>query len=252
MEIDILMAISDASGNWLTAEGQTQDMKAAQSAGDALSSDSLTSDLKIGQLFELDDFSLGLGIEDRDDATKDKAIDVALVKRLDGMLGQHDKYKDNYLGKGGGDGIMAHGERVASLAGRMQQKSRRKFDDWLSGNDAPIGGFPLDFQAFEFSRRMDVASIELFDACCNSRTLQKAAVVKRKSGTGQRAYLRIDFENILIISLNWEVDEDGIKEKAKFICRGATVQYRPQLATGELGPAVPAKWTPVNELASGG
>lgn len=249
MEVDILMAISDASGNWLTAEGQTQDMQAAKSAGDTLSSDDLTKDLKIGQLFELDDFSLGLGIEDRDDAAQDKALDVKFVKRLDSMLKSHDKYQDKYMADDAGKEILAHGDRVAGLAGKLQQKSRRKFDDWLSGNDAPIDGFPLDFQAFEFSRWLDGASIELFDACCNSRTLQKAAVVKRKSGTGQRAYLRIDFKKILIVSLNWDVDDEGIKEKVKFICRGATVKYRPQLATGALGPEVEAEWVPVNQVA---
>ena len=59
--------------------------------------------------------------------------------------------------------------------------------------------------------------------------------------SGPKAYLRIDFTDLLITELDWDEGE-VIKEKYKFVCRGVKMQYKPQASDGTLGSAVPGIW----------
>jgi len=98
---------------------------------------------------------------------------------------------------------------------------------------------------------IDSASVTLFEACCGSQTFKSAVFVKRLatggSNPGQgygnpgRAFLRIDFEDVMVTSLNWD-DGDMLSESCEFICRGFKFQYRRQQADGRLLEPVSAEW----------
>jgi type VI protein secretion system component Hcp len=142
-------------------------------------------------------------------------------------------------------------QRLKALKAAAKKKtSKRKFAKWISHRDGGGGPrrFPLDFQEFSFTRQMDLASTALFEACCNSYTLKKAVLLKRKStGDGlTMGYLRLDFTDILITSLDWDVD-DTVQENIKFICRGVEVKYRRQLNTGRLGESESRSWSARDE-----
>jgi type VI protein secretion system component Hcp len=118
---------------------------------------------------------------------------------------------------------------------------RTRFTNWLRGETKK---YPVDLEPFTFSRQMDQASPLLFDRCCNSISFASATLIKRKAASTDasgRAFLRIDFEDVLVIGVDWD-SGDVVKEKCKFICRGVKVQYKPQMPDGTLGGKVPGEW----------
>lgn len=243
MAVDIIMAIKDQNGQWLEAESQTRFVTSV--------ADDLSSDLSEASLFEVDDFDLGIAIEDRDEQQEEAEEEKQFLGQILDILKQKSA-----------SSMLLPGEnmdrKAKELASRVRkQAKRRRFDKWLSGEDNPArptipsSGYPLDFQAFGFSRQIDKASVELFDACCNSHTLQQAVVLKRKAaGLDQPlTYFRIDFTDILIIGLDWDVEET-VKEKVKFLCRSAWIRYRPQLDSGDLGPVEQVLWEQRQTLVS--
>ena len=95
-------------------------------------------------------------------------------------------------------------------------------------------------EPFGFTRQIDNASIPLFYDCFQTKSFDSAAVVMRKSGGIQNTtsglaavpFLRIDFKEILIVSLDWDGGEI-VKEKCKFVCRQVAVQYAQQQHSGK-------------------
>jgi type VI protein secretion system component Hcp len=102
-----------------------------------------------------------------------------------------------------------------------------------------------------FTREFDLTSKEFGGNVVKGQGYQSATLIKRKSSnargdTGQATtgdvYLRIDFTDVLVTSVEWS-DEDGeVKESCSFICKKVEIQYRPQLPSGKLGHVVPGKW----------
>lgn len=236
MPVDMLMAFSgESSFAWIEAEGQsvltTEEKK---NGATTLFKDSLAQDFQAGRFFDVEDFSLGVGLEDRSEVEMDRLGDQKLLDRAMKMIDRDNKEK----------------------AGTKHKSSKQKFDKWMRGRTVEkrkggSEGYPLDFQEFEITRRMDKASVYLFDACCKCWTLKKAALLKRKpSGRNiPQTFFRIDFRDILITSVDWEIDE-VVKEKLKFICRAAKVTYRQQLNTGEMGPPKSRQWDPLGKFGS--
>jgi type VI secretion system secreted protein Hcp len=101
---------------------------------------------------------------------------------------------------------------------------------------------------FEVKRMFDIASPTLFQLCANSTSLKSATLVQRKGGSSQSTmgiapcHLRIDFYDILLTSVSWDVEDQGIEEKLKFVCRKISVQYKPQKPDGTLGSPVHGEW----------
>jgi len=209
---DVLMRIIGADGKAIPAECLTQ------LNGD--DEDDLTSDFVRGTFFEIDDFDFGINIEDRDDS--------------------ENKEQKNTSTNG----------KTTTTTTSTAPKSKSKFSRWMSmkvgttGSIDKDGGYPVELEPFSFTRQMDKASPIFFHACSNKLTLKSAVVVKRKdigSSAGLQAYLRLDFTDLLMISIGWD---NGIivKEKCKFICRQVIVQYRPQAHNGVLGPVIAGSW----------
>lgn len=124
-----------------------------------------------------------------------------------------------------------------------------QFARWRSATDDEVKDrkvqYPVEFDQFTFSRLIDSASPIFFEHCCNTKSFDSAALVKRISQGGNRAavgYLRFDFTDVLITEVHWD-DGDVVKESCTFICKGIKVQYKPQNADGTLKPSVkPAEW----------
>lgn len=137
----------------------------------------------------------------------------------------------------------------AKSAGVGQAGTRRvegEFATWRSAKDDQVRKleFPLEFKNFSFERLIDSASPIFFEACCSSTTFPSVTLVKRVSRGGNRrpeGFLRIDFKDVLIVSLSWD-DGEMTTEKCEFICRHFDLQYRQQQADGSFSAMVPAKW----------
>jgi type VI protein secretion system component Hcp len=191
-------------------------------------------DFVAGCYFELDDFSLGGGLES-EDSKSDKTTTTDT----------------------GGNKVRTR-EPANNTANDKEKKSSRgnKFAKYILEGSLK---YPLDVQEISISRRMDKASPILLNNCLTLTPFTKAVIVKRKVVGGvsednlvhHRGFLRLDFDKPLITSVEWE-DGEVVKEKLKFICRGFKVTYRPQNNDGTLGSEVPMNWKPSSRLAGSG
>jgi type VI protein secretion system component Hcp len=108
--------------------------------------------------------------------------------------------------------------------------------------------YSANLEPVSITKMMDASSLTLFNACINSTTLDSAVLIKRRGGGAKhlRTYLRIEFTDLLITDFNWDED-DVVKEKIKFVCREAKVQYSIENDDGTLQkPAQPRKWSVLN------
>ncbi len=180
-------------------------------------SDSMKADFSTGTFFEIDDFSIGGGLESEDSEEKSSS--------------------------GSTSGTGDNGLRTRDSANKGQtEKSKKaargnKFANYiLSGSLV----YPIDMQEISISRQLDKASPVFLASCLNLNPFTKAVIVKRKvvgGSAGQgvsvnlMGFLRMEFTSPLITSVEWE-DGEIVKEKIKFVCRGFTVIYKPQRTRG--------------------
>ena len=169
----------------------------------------------------------------------------------------------------------------AAQTAKPAKKNKMDFMSWRSAKQADIDAgkidYPLEVNPFTFSRVIDAASPVFFEQCCNTKTFEKAALVKRVSvgatgggrslfdaqidlgplhlsigGTsaGSRpplGFLRIDFTDVLITGISWD-DGDCITESVTFICKNFKIQYKQQNSDGTLSGVVsPAEWDQVKD-----
>ena len=215
---EILMRIRDAGKGDLPAECQ------AALIGGA-GADPLMKDFSPGCFFEIKNFSLSIGLQDKEASAAEQA---------------HSKLEE-------------HAQAEAKRSGKPYDppkaaKQPRKFADWRDGGDAK---YPLEVQPIMFSRIMDRASTALLQNLCQSKSYESATIVRRMGVGGDgvpRAYLRLDFTPVLVIGIDWD-DQDLVNEKYKFICQKLTVQYSPQQSSGQLSPVVQGEW-PNKQTAS--
>ena len=208
MATDILIRIKK-DGNYLGMAGDSQSK--------VDKSDELTKDFTPGKFVEIDDFDFGVSLIDRDSADDDREDDG------DGGTGNSGR-----KGKKAKDGKFVKFTQGASLT---------------AGPGQPI--YPVTFDEVSITRQMDSASPLLLQSCFNTRSLNQVTVVKRKvagSGAtlGRIPYLRIDFDDVLITDLSWDVNDQVMKEKLKFVYRTVTVKYRPQNNDGSPGVVINA------------
>jgi type VI protein secretion system component Hcp len=206
-QTDVLMKLVTMGGQGVPA-GATSVLK---------KDDKLLFDFAAGKFFEIDDFSLGLELEDFETT---------------------------------GNANPGAAANAAVPAGKFSSwRDLRK-----TTADLKTIAFPVDMEPFSFSRAIDQASPVLFQSCANSVGFGSATVVKRKP-TGQtlamQGFLRFDFKDVLIVKISWTGGELQ-KEKCQFICRGLTVQYRAQNADGSMAAAQSADWEQKMALRSQG
>jgi type VI protein secretion system component Hcp len=132
----------------------------------------------------------------------------------------------------------------------MASKTANEFARFMKDGRRAMGtkSYSANLEPVSITKMLDTSSLELFQACINSTTLKSAVLIKRRGGGGNelRTYLRIEFTDLLITDFNWE-EEDVIKEKIKFVCRKAQVQYSIENNDGTLKPAgQPRTWSAQN------
>jgi hypothetical protein len=223
---DVLMTFIDSSGEGIAAE----------CASVWNISDSMKAGFGAGTFFEVEDFSFGGGLE-AEESEKDKS-------------------REGFTRSEGGNGLRARDEAGKGGDGDSSKSASRgrgnKFSKYVMGIKGWEKGYSIDVQEISVSRQMDVGSPILFSSCVNLVPFTTAILVKRKIVGGIAArgvtvplmgFLRIEFKEPLITSVEWE-DGEVIKEKLKFVCRGGTIIYRPQKPNGTLGEQISAEWEP--------
>ena len=103
----------------------------------------------------------------------------------------------------------------------------------------------VEVEPVSFTRIMDSASPALLKCLVGAKTLSSISIIKRKAaGTAQagRVYFRVDFLKVLLTSLDWDDDDNTVKEQCKFICRRVDMKFRTQKADGTFGPTIPGSW----------
>ena len=127
-----------------------------------------------------------------------------------------------------------------------QTSAMEEFGHWRSAEDEELRKlhFPVEFNNFSFTRVLDAASTTFFTACCNSTRFYSAALVKRVSVgssssavTKARGYLRFDFRDVMLTSVNWD-DGELVTENCSFICRAMRLRYKQQRSDGSLMPVM--------------
>lgn len=131
----------------------------------------------------------------------------------------------------------------AAPAQKSAGAPKGRYSKFMSGARISEGAYPLELEPVSIRRNMDGMTTTLLKACLNSTTFAAASIVRRVDTGGEvpRAFLRLDFTNVLFTGTGWEEGET-IQETYKFICRGLKVQYRPEASEGRLGAIIPGVW----------
>jgi type VI protein secretion system component Hcp len=137
----------------------------------------------------------------------------------------------------------AGASNAVTPAGGNQWNTFYRWATQRKGKPAKPPEFPdilVEFGKFSFSRIIDGASPDLFQACCDQTTFAKAVLVKRVStglqgGDRRQAmgYLKFEFFDVLLVSFGWE-DGDLITENCAFVCKKMLVKYRQQDVDGQV------------------
>ena len=185
--------------------------------------DSLMTNFLPKRFCEVEDFSFGVGVEDSDSSGAEEETDTS---------GAHDNELHSRDPKGGAK---------TGKAGKQKQQKVRKFKRFIEQGPPAPGqgtlGYDVNLDEVTVNRQMDRMSMQLLQLCLNQTPLDLIVLVKRKFTGNQafhEAYLRLEFAQPLITSVEWEHGE-VMKEKLKFVCREIKAAYKPQTASGTLG-----------------
>jgi len=179
-----------------------------------------------GKYFEIDDFDFGINVVDTDSGGMSQQSAPAIGDRPG--LEQYKKPKSG------------------------------RFSQWIQGITVKLGQgsagglYPVEMEPFSFTRQLDAASPLLFQNCFRTRAFDSVTLVKRKASglhrvtgsniaIGSFPFLRIDFNAVLIIGLDWDGGE-VMQEKCRFVSRAVAVQYRPQNPDGSPGDTIGGEW----------
>jgi len=220
---DLFMIFKDDKGKLILGESTTD-----LTSSDQISRD-LLKDFTAGNIFEIESFSLS--------AQNDKKEESEIRK---------DIAREN-----------AHPAKPPSGAKptpgakptRTTPMTPQEVNDEVKKRKAQQSGPPV--RDVTFKRSVDTSSGAFLTNLVAGKGYQSASLVKRKATGGKTAankalagdvYLRIDFEMVLVTSVDWDDDDEEVSESTTFICRKINIQYRPQLPNGELGAIKPGKW----------
>jgi type VI secretion system secreted protein Hcp len=108
------------------------------------------------------------------------------------------------------------------------------------------GGGKVSISSFSAMKKTDAASAALFRACCDGSHFSKAHVVLRKSGGNKVEYLKCDFEEVFVESVQWSGStggDDTPTESLSIAFGKVNITYTPQKPDGTASsPAKEANW----------
>jgi type VI secretion system secreted protein Hcp len=123
---------------------------------------------------------------------------------------------------------------------------------WGFSNAAPAGAgggagsgraVPADLT---FVHRYDKASPLLAKAGIAGRHFRSATLSARKSGAGQKDFLKVTLKEVLVTSVQHQGQDDQIAEIVTLRSREVGNEYRAQAANGSLGVPVKFNWNIAN------
>ena len=239
---DVLMKLEMTAGKYLPAECvaviDTKDPMAKDFTGTKA-----TGNLIRGNYFQIDDFSFDIGIAERgaadqmdmqaaDVAGQFEAVSKQVNTSLD-LLNARMKVLNDYIRRttggapedgGGAPKVKPEGGRSAAFE-RFMSEGR----NFLRRER---NAYPSDLEPVSVTKRMDISSTTLLDCCRQSFKFKSASILKRRAVGKEllNGFLRIDFTDVMLISLDWD-DDEVTKESFKFVSRKAEVFYSMETAS---------------------
>ena len=107
------------------------------------------------------------------------------------------------------------------------------------------GAGKVSISSFNIMKKTDSASPSMFINCCKGKHFDKAHVVLRKAGGVALEYLKYDFEEVFVESIQWSGSSGGDdmpSESVSFAFGKISIEYRPQAAKGTEVKMIPADW----------
>jgi type VI protein secretion system component Hcp len=223
---DLFMKFVDVRHQHLGAESRTE-----LSSSDPVSKQMLRG-FEHKKFLEIDSFSMSAQV---DDSTPDE-MKRDIMRENQRLIADYEKRRR--------EGKLQPNEQ------RPKQKSADEVNnDVKTRQNQASQGSPV--KEINFTRQVDITSKAFLMGLKQGHGYRSATLIKRK-GAGSKdqsgapaagdVYLRIDFESVLVTSIDWSDDDGEIKEECKFICKKITIQYRPQLPSGKLGAIKTGSW----------
>jgi type VI secretion system secreted protein Hcp len=107
------------------------------------------------------------------------------------------------------------------------------------------GGGKVSISSFSIMKKSDKASPNLFTNCCKGSHFDEGHVVLRKAGGEAVEYLKFDFEEVFVESIQWSGSsggDDTPTESVSFAFGKIAMEYTPQSAKGQKGTPIPSNW----------
>ena len=103
--------------------------------------------------------------------------------------------------------------------------------------------YPFKVDEVKFDRSIDRASTTLFTYAARVESFAKVSLVKRKvtGKLGLRAFMRMDFEEVLLTKIQFKND-DPVAEECSFIFRKLMLLYSIQNSDGSLADPIQVPW----------
>lgn len=107
------------------------------------------------------------------------------------------------------------------------------------------GAGKVSISSFNVMKKTDSASPAMFTNCAKGKHFDAAHVVLRKAGGTAIEYLKYNFEEVFVESIQWSGSsggDDTPTESVSFAFGKMAIEYEPQLAKGEEGTKKTATW----------
>ncbi|WUR11062.1 type VI secretion system tube protein Hcp [[Empedobacter] haloabium] len=106
------------------------------------------------------------------------------------------------------------------------------------------GSGKASFQDLSFTKYVDTASNALMFALAKGTHIDKAELIVRKSGEGQKPYITITMEEVIVtsVSTGGSGGEDRLTENVTLNFAKVKFAYKPQSEKGILGAEKPFTW----------
>ncbi len=145
--------------------------------------------------------------------------------------------------------------KIGDVKGESRDQTHKEEIDvlawsWGASNSgsAHVGGGAgagkVNVQDLSFTKYIDMASTELFLACCDGKHFPEAVLTVRKAGEKPLEYLTIKMNEILVtsVSTGGSGGEDRLTENVTLNFAKVTVTYKEQAAAGATAKAPSVGW----------
>jgi len=246
---DILMMLEITPGKYLLGECAAIVDPDSDELADGFSGTQHTSRLVKGNYFAINDFTFKAGISDPgvtdpqkaqekkeaqdqlDDVTRQVNKAVSQLQRQNAqLLAYIDDLQDRLAVATGGKARGRSGGLQS--AGTIASTGKNgKFSDFMRTGKPGDRPYPSDLDEIQVTKDMDYSSPVIFEKCLASFKFESATILKRRAVGGVlKGYLRIDFKQVMLTSLDWK-DDEVVEETFNFVCREAVVQYAMESAS---------------------